>query len=177
MSDQAIIPVDRIATTILQIRGRKVMLDSDLARLYGVSTKRLNEQVKRNLERFPQDFMFRLTREENAALRSQNATSNSGRGGRRYLPIRLHGTRGADGGDGAQQPAEVAGLSALAGSGGPSFETVLGVGGGSGGDSTAPGSAGVPPAPYRIGISSRGRSRARERSRANRRGPACHAPT
>ncbi len=77
--------------------GEKVMLDADLAELYGVETKRLNEQVRRNIERFPEDFMFQLTVEEIADLRSQNvtsslrsqiATSNSpaGRGGRRYLP-------------------------------------------------------------------------------------------
>ncbi|HEX7243969.1 MAG TPA: ORF6N domain-containing protein [Solirubrobacterales bacterium] len=71
---------------ILVIRGRQVMLDEDLADLYGVETKRLVEQVKRNSERFPEDFMFQLNREEGAALRSQIATSNSGRGGRRYAP-------------------------------------------------------------------------------------------
>ena len=62
------------------------MLDTDLAELYGVTTKRFNEQVKRNLARFPVDFMFQLTKEEFAALRSQIATSNTGRGGRRHLP-------------------------------------------------------------------------------------------
>jgi ORF6N domain len=61
------------------------MLDEDLAELYGVENKRLIEQVKRNIERFPEDFMFQLTREEAAALRSQFATSK-GRGGRRYAP-------------------------------------------------------------------------------------------
>jgi hypothetical protein len=60
------------------------MLDEDLAGLYGVQTKRLVEQVKRNLERFPDDFMFQLSKEEAVALRSQIATSNPGRGGRRY---------------------------------------------------------------------------------------------
>ncbi|MBI4468853.1 MAG: ORF6N domain-containing protein [Acidobacteria bacterium] len=68
------------------IRGHKVMLDADLAELYGVNTKRLNEQVKRNLGRFPTDFMFQLTRKEAEALRSQIATSKAGRGGRRTLP-------------------------------------------------------------------------------------------
>lgn len=68
------------------VRGQKVMLDSDLAALYEVSTKRLNEAVKRNLSRFPPNFMFRLTAEETAALRSQFATSNVGRGGRRNSP-------------------------------------------------------------------------------------------
>ena len=63
------------------------MLDSDLAALYEVETKRLNEAVKRNLERFPAAFMFQLTADEVDVLRSQIATSNSGRGGRRYLPF------------------------------------------------------------------------------------------
>src|SRR6266498_2471404 len=62
------------------------MLDRDLAELYEVSTKRLNEQVKRNLARFPADFMFQLSDEEAESLRSQNATSETGRGDRRYLP-------------------------------------------------------------------------------------------
>jgi len=81
-----VIPVERIERAILSIRGEKVMLDSDLAELYGVETKRLNEQVRRNLHRFPRDFMFQLTAEEAESLRSQIATSNEGRGGRRYLP-------------------------------------------------------------------------------------------
>jgi len=63
------------------------MLDADLAVLYGVTTKRLNEQVKRNRDRFPADFMFRLTGRETAALRSQVATTKSGRGGRRSPPV------------------------------------------------------------------------------------------
>ncbi len=62
------------------------MLDSDLAELYGIETKRLNEQVRRNLDRFPEDFMFRLTENEWQSLRSQIATSKTGRGGRVYLP-------------------------------------------------------------------------------------------
>jgi phage regulator Rha-like protein len=82
----AIVPVERIESRILLIRGHKVMLDSDLAEVYHVSTKRLNEQVKRNRERFPEDFMFQLTHKETANLWSQSATSNSGRGGRRYRP-------------------------------------------------------------------------------------------
>ena len=73
-----------IATKILILRGKRVMLDSDLAVLYEVKTKRLNEQVVRNRKRFPEDFMFQLTEEEADFLRSQNATSK--RGGRRYLP-------------------------------------------------------------------------------------------
>lgn len=80
------IPAEQIERRILLIRGQKVMLDSDLADLYGVSTKRLNEQVKRNIERFPADFMLRLTSQESKVLRSQFATSSSW-GGRRYNPL------------------------------------------------------------------------------------------
>jgi hypothetical protein len=68
------------------IRGHKVMIDVDLAELYEVQTKRLNEQVSRNSKRFPADFMFQLTKVEAEALRSQFATSKVGRGGRRSLP-------------------------------------------------------------------------------------------
>ncbi len=75
-----------IASRIFLIRGEKVMLDSDLAELYGVATGRLNEQLKRNLDRFPEDFVFQLTQEESKALMSQIAISNEGRGGRRKLP-------------------------------------------------------------------------------------------
>lgn len=75
-----------IEKRIFVVRERQVMLDEDLADLYGVETKRLTQQVKRNIERFPDDFMFQLDRSEAAALRSQIATSNSGRGGRRYAP-------------------------------------------------------------------------------------------
>ena len=82
----AIVPVEQIASRIFLMRGHRVMLDSDLARLYRVSTKRLNEQVKRNQRRFPADFMFRLTHRETQALRSQFATSKPQRGGRRYVP-------------------------------------------------------------------------------------------
>lgn len=71
---------------IRTIRNQRVILDADLAALYEVPTKRFNEAVKRNAERFPQEFMFQLTKEEAAALRSQIATSNPTRGGRRYLP-------------------------------------------------------------------------------------------
>jgi hypothetical protein len=78
---------ESIAALIITVRGQKVLLDSDLAALYGVTTKRFNEQVKRNQNRFPEDFMFRLVQEEFDALRSQNATStDKARGGRRYLP-------------------------------------------------------------------------------------------
>jgi ORF6N domain-containing protein len=68
------------------IRDRQVMLDSDLASLYGVETRRLVEQMKRNKDRFPDDFAFQLTKDETGDLRSQNAMSNDGRGGRRHLP-------------------------------------------------------------------------------------------
>jgi phage regulator Rha-like protein len=81
----SLIPMERIERAIIVVRGEKVMLDSNLAEIYGVETKRLNEQVRRNLNRFPQDFMFQLTAEETANLRSQIATSSL-YGGRRYLP-------------------------------------------------------------------------------------------
>ncbi len=81
------IPIEQMQQSILLIRGKRVMLDSDLARLYGVSTKRLNEQVKRNRDRFPEDFMFQLNPVESGGLRSQFATSKKERGGRRYLPF------------------------------------------------------------------------------------------
>lgn len=80
------IPVERIEQSILAIRGHKVMLDGDLAQLYGVTTKRLNEQVRRNSERFPADFMIQLSKEEYENLRSQFATSSLKHGGRRTLP-------------------------------------------------------------------------------------------
>jgi len=69
------------------VRGEKVILDSDLAELYGVETRRLNEQVRRNIDKFPEDFMFQLTKEEFDNLKSQIATSSSGWGGRRKLPL------------------------------------------------------------------------------------------
>src|SRR5579863_2693088 len=80
------IPAERVERRILLIRGQKVMLDTDLAELYQVHTFRLNEQVKRNRTRFPEDFMFRLTMEEARSLTSHFARSNQGRGGRRTLP-------------------------------------------------------------------------------------------
>lgn len=82
----AVILLEEIEQRIFTVRGQKVMLDSDIADLYGVTTKRLNEQVRRNRGRFPEDFMFQLTKEEATDLRSQNATSKGGRGGRRYPP-------------------------------------------------------------------------------------------
>jgi hypothetical protein len=76
-----------IQEMIYIIRGQKVMLDSDLAKLYGVNTKTLNRQVKRNQSRFPKDFMFQLTEVEFESLRYQIGTSKEGRGGRRYQPL------------------------------------------------------------------------------------------
>lgn len=78
--------VAALAQRIHLIRGHKVMLDADLAELYGAPTKALNQAVKRNAERFPPDFMFRLSADESLALRSQTVTSNAGRGGRRTAP-------------------------------------------------------------------------------------------
>lgn len=86
MSNTDLIPSEKIDKAIYLIRGEKVMLDRDLALLYGVETKVLNRAVKRNLQRFPLDFMFQLTPEEAEFLRCQIGTSNEGRGGRRYLP-------------------------------------------------------------------------------------------
>lgn len=86
-STKDLIPEKRILRIILIIRGEKVILDSDLAALYGVETRRLNEQVRRNIDKFPEDFMFQLTNEEFANLKSQIATSSSGWGGRRKTPL------------------------------------------------------------------------------------------
>ena len=86
MNTTAIILAKRVSTKIVVLRNQKVILDTDLAELYGVPVKRLNEQVKRNKHRFPRDFMFALSKVEHEFLRSQIATSNVGRGGRRYLP-------------------------------------------------------------------------------------------
>ena len=82
-----LVPREKIEGRILLFRGEKVMLDSDLATLYGVPTRRLNEQVRRNVDRFPEDFMFQLTAEEARAMRSLDAISKAGRGGRRYAPL------------------------------------------------------------------------------------------
>jgi ORF6N domain len=81
-----LVPLEVIERKIYIIRGSKVMLDSDLAALYQVPTKRLNEAVRRNAGRFPADFMFQMNAEEVENLRSQNATSSSGHGGRRNAP-------------------------------------------------------------------------------------------
>jgi phage regulator Rha-like protein len=78
--------VQRIEEMIFLIRGQRVMLDSDLAKIYGVTTRRLKEQFRRNIKRFPQDFAFQLTNQELAILRSQIATSRL-HGGSRYSPI------------------------------------------------------------------------------------------
>lgn len=85
MKTKEIYPVETVINKILLIRGQKAILDSVLADLYGVETKKLNEQVKRNIRRFPKDFMFQLSADEYNYLRSQFETSK-GRGGRRYLP-------------------------------------------------------------------------------------------
>jgi hypothetical protein len=87
MTDQGLVPLERVERTIFILRGRRVILDSDLAVLYGVTVKRLSEQVKRNVGRFPDDFAFVLTKEESESLRSQIATLKKGRGEhRKYLP-------------------------------------------------------------------------------------------
>ena len=87
MPKGAILLAARIERAILILRGNKVLLDADLAALYEVPTKVLLQAVKRNLDRFPQDFMFQLSADEFEALRSQSVTSkNPGRGGRRYAP-------------------------------------------------------------------------------------------
>jgi len=84
---KSLVPIEVIEKKILLVGGQKVMLDSDLAALYGVTTKRLNEQVRRNLKRFPQDFMYQLSAEEFESLRSHFATLKIGRGKhRKYLP-------------------------------------------------------------------------------------------
>ena len=83
----ALIPVERVARSIRLLRGHKVLLDAELAALYGVTTARLNQQVRRNTERFPADFLFELTPAEFSALMMQNAISKPGRGGRRKLPL------------------------------------------------------------------------------------------
>lgn len=86
MKTKSVIPIERITTSIHEIRDQQVILDSDLALLYGVPVKALNQAVRRNIERFPPDFMFQLTKEEFRNLRSQIVTS-SPHGGRRHLPL------------------------------------------------------------------------------------------
>jgi len=83
---KSLIPIERIEKLIYLIRGHKVMIDSDLAELYGVTTGALNQALKRNIDRFPRDFASRLSSKEFTALISQTVISNTGRGGRRKLP-------------------------------------------------------------------------------------------
>lgn len=90
----AIVPREPIEQAIGTVRGLKVMTDADLAKVYGVTTKRLNQQVVRNADRFPDDFSFVLTQQEVAILRLQIATSSSGHGGRRYR-VRVFTEHGA----------------------------------------------------------------------------------
>jgi ORF6N domain-containing protein len=90
MTTEALLPVERIESVILFVRGDRVILDADIAALFGVETKALVRAVKRNLGRFPQDFMFQLTTEEVENLRYQFGTSSSW-GGRRYLPYAFTG--------------------------------------------------------------------------------------
>lgn len=85
MTINSLLSEETIANKIYFIRNQKVMLDRDLAILYGIETKRLKEQVKRNISRFPEDFMFELTKSEFENWRSQFATSNSDKMGLRYL--------------------------------------------------------------------------------------------
>ena len=89
MENEVISTEDTIKSKILVIRGQQVMIDRDLAQIYGVETKRLNQQVKRNIERFPADFMIELTREEYNSLRCQNGTIENGRGEHSGTPIDL----------------------------------------------------------------------------------------
>lgn len=83
--EELLIPDEIVISKIYYIREQKVMLDSDLAELYGIDTRRLNEQVNRNIDRFPEDFMFRLNDNEFQILKSQIATSRHG--GKRKLPL------------------------------------------------------------------------------------------
>lgn len=86
MNKTAIVLAKKVGSKILVLRNQKVILDTDLAELYGVAVKHLNQQIKRNPQRFPSDFVFTLTKAEHESLRSQIGTSNNTRGGRRYLP-------------------------------------------------------------------------------------------
>lgn len=87
MEKEIVLSEELISNKIYFIRNQKVMIDRDLATLYGIETKRLKEQVKRNLSRFPEDFMFELSKEEFENWRSQFATSNSDKMGLRYAPM------------------------------------------------------------------------------------------
>lgn len=86
-TNAVIVPDEVVMNKIYVIRDQKVMLDSDLAELYGVETKVLKQAVRRNITRFPEDFMFEMNKEELDSLRSQFVTSNEGRGGTRYMPF------------------------------------------------------------------------------------------
>ena len=81
-----LVPIESIVRKIVFLRGEKVLLDRNLAELYGVETGALNRAVKRNIDRFPEDFMFQVTADETERLRCQFGISKTGRGGRRYLP-------------------------------------------------------------------------------------------
>ena len=83
---KSLVPIEQIDGMIRTVRGARVILDSDLAKIYCVPTFRFNEAIKRNRHRFPSDFMFQLTRKEFNSLKSQIAMSKTGRGGRRTLP-------------------------------------------------------------------------------------------
>jgi hypothetical protein len=88
VSEPSPVPVERITSAIIPLRGQKVLLDATLAALYGVPTKALNQAVRRNIERFPDDFMFELTAEEAVRSRSQTVTLNKGRGQNlKYRPL------------------------------------------------------------------------------------------
>jgi phage regulator Rha-like protein len=86
MNKTALAAVRRVDARILYLRDQKIILDADLAELYGVEVRHLNQQVKRNSKRFPPEFLFRLSSKDMKTLRSQFVISNNGRGGRRYLP-------------------------------------------------------------------------------------------
>lgn len=87
MSKEVAIPDELVLSKIYEVRGQKVMLDRDLAELYGVETKRLKEAVRRNIARFPEDFMFEMTKEEFQIWRTQFATSKADQKGLRYAPF------------------------------------------------------------------------------------------
>src|SRR5712672_3681249 len=91
----ALVAIEAIASRILVLRGQRIMLDTDLAALYGVPTGRFNEAVRRNLARFPADFMFALTNQDLASLRSQIATLKTGRGQHRKYPPHAFTEHGA----------------------------------------------------------------------------------
>jgi phage regulator Rha-like protein len=87
MNKTAIVLANKVGSKILVLRNQKVILDTDLAELYGVPVRQLNQQIKRNRDRFPADFLFTLSNAEYRSLRSQIVISNPQRGGRRYLPL------------------------------------------------------------------------------------------